>query len=181
MLTMGQLADTFYSETLKALSISEIQTSSVANGLSFVVGVNSAIDTIDIAAPLNILLIAPDDDKLIHLGVAISIVSAGSFDTFEDDGNLAHFNVSGGVALTSLNRNRNSLIASDVLAYSAPTVTAATDDARILSERIGGVLGGDVREGSYLILKKNTKYLFRIRTDADNNEGSITLSWFRFP
>jgi len=177
-LTMGQLEDTFYCPVLKSLHTIDIHTCKTLNGLSYTVFANSAVDAIDIAAPLDIKLVTPATLTMMHLTIATSLAAAGNLLAYEDDGVAAHFDVTGGVAQTPINRNRNSVLTSGVLAYTGVTVTQATADVLILSERIGGVLGGRVERGSYLILKTNTQYLFRLTTDADNNEGSMVLSWF---
>ena len=89
--------------------------------------------------------------------------------------------VTGGTAITALNKNRNSLVTSQSAALSNPTVT--TLGTPILSQiLIGGegkkAGGGDVGS-SDLILKPLTTYLFRLtNVNGTAHAAEIVLEWY---
>ena len=177
-LSMKQLSETYYDTLTKSLKTITDKTFAVLLGNSYMVSQNSAIDALDIAAPLTYHVTTPDTLYQAHLEAAVSVGAAAIIEVFEDDGNAAHFDVSAGDAVIPINRNRNSANVSAFTVASGVTVTQATADVLIYSRRVGGVLGssGNFPEDG-IILKLNTQYLIRVLSDADNNEGSLGLTW----
>jgi hypothetical protein len=89
--------------------------------------------------------------------------------------------VTGGTAITALNKNRNSLVTSQSAALSNPTVT--TLGTPILSQiLIGGQgkkAGGGAVGSSDLILKPLTTYLFRLTNiNGTAHAAEIVLEWY---
>ena len=89
--------------------------------------------------------------------------------------------VTGGTSITPLNKNRNSTIASQGVALLNPTVNSL--GTMILSQiLIGGegkkASGGTV-DGSDLILKPLTTYLFRLtNVNGTDHAAEIILGWY---
>jgi hypothetical protein len=109
--------------------------------------------------------------------ISISGLCAGNAMGFLYEGSV----VTGGTAITALNKNRNSLVTSQSAALSNPTVT--TLGTPILSQiLIGGegkkAGGGDVGS-SDLILKPLTTYLFRLtNVNGTAHAAEIVLEWY---
>ena len=103
-------------------------------------------------------------------------------EVFEDNGVITDFDVTGGVQMIPFCRNRSLCCdsISDAVVHSGVTVTAATAAAALPTKRVGGLLGGELSHKPCLVLNSNTKYLFRISTDANNNEGTLVLTWFNY-
>lgn len=144
-------------------------------GKSFMLSLSSAIDAFDIASPLSFLFTTPDTKTWAHMVVHGSANTAAIIQIFEDTGVAAEFNVTAGSAIVPKNRNRNSSNASVITAAHTPTITKA-EAAALLHSKYAAKAG--VEETLYIVLKQNTKYLFRFLTVDDNNEGSINLSWY---
>jgi hypothetical protein len=109
--------------------------------------------------------------------ISISGLCAGNAIGFLYEGSV----VTGGTAITAINKNRNSVITSQSAALSNPTVT--TLGTPILSQiLIGGegkkAGGGDVGS-SDLILKPLTTYLFRLtNVNGTAHAAEIVLEWY---
>jgi hypothetical protein len=109
--------------------------------------------------------------------ISISGLCAGDAMGFLYEGSV----VTGGTAITALNKNRNSLITSQSAALSNPTVT--TLGTPILSQiLIGGAgkkAGGGAVGSSDLILKPLTTYLFRLtNVNSTDHAAEIVLEWY---
>jgi hypothetical protein len=109
--------------------------------------------------------------------ISISGLCAGDAMGFLYEGSV----VTGGTAITALNKNRNSLITSQSAALSNPTVT--TLGTPILSQiLIGGQgkkAGGGAIGSSDLILKPLTTYLFRLTNiNGTAHAAEIVLEWY---
>lgn len=109
--------------------------------------------------------------------ISISGLCAGDAMGFLYEGSV----VTGGTAITALNKNRNSLITSQSAALSNPTVT--TLGTPILSQiLIGGQgkkAGGGAVGSSDLILKPLTTYLFRLtNVNSTDHAAEIVLEWY---
>lgn len=179
-LTIQQLKEGVLNDPLNVLPVCDILESKNANGEVFYVSVNTALNTLSIADPITISMLTPDSDNLACVSI-IAIVTAGAIlEVFEDNGVLTDFNVSGGVSMIPFNRNRCSCAEgpSEFILYSGVTVTAATAAVALPVKRVGGLLGGEMAHRPGLVLKKNTKYLFRIASDANFNEGTLVLTWY---
>jgi hypothetical protein len=109
--------------------------------------------------------------------ISISGLCAGDAMGFLYEGSV----VTGGTAITALNKNRNSLVTSQSAALSNPTVT--TLGTPILSQiLIGGQgkkAGGGAVGSSDLILKPLTTYLFRLtNVNGTDHAAEIVLEWY---
>jgi hypothetical protein len=109
--------------------------------------------------------------------ISISGLCAGDAMGFLYEGSV----VTGGTAITALNKNRNSLVTSQSAALSNPTVT--TLGTPILSQiLIGGQgkkAGGGAVGSSDLILKPLTTYLFRLtNVNSTDHAAEIVLEWY---
>jgi hypothetical protein len=109
--------------------------------------------------------------------ISISGLCAGDAMGFLYEGSV----VTGGTAITALNKNRNSLTTSQSAALSNPTVT--TLGTPILSQiLIGGQgkkAGGGAIGSSDLILKPLTTYLFRLTNiNGTAHAAEIVLEWY---
>ena len=109
--------------------------------------------------------------------ISISGLCAGDAVGFLYEGSV----VTGGTAITALNKNRNSLVTSQSAALSNPTVT--TLGTPILSQiLIGGQgkkAGGGAVGSSDLILKPLTTYLFRLtNVNGTDHAAEIVLEWY---
>ena len=128
----------------------------------------------------------PDDESIdiaiafaagVTPNISISGLCAGDAMGFLYEGSV----VTGGTAITALNKNRNSLITSQSAALSNPTVT--TLGTPILSQiLIGGQgkkAGGGAIGSSDLILKPLTTYLFRLtNVNGTAHAAEIVLEWY---
>jgi len=158
-----------------SLQVIDFMDHEVHAGDAFTVSQRSAIDAFDIASPLSFYIITPNTAKHAHLTLYGEANLPAYWEFFEDTDVIGEFNVSGGSAITPVNRNRNSDITSTLTITTGPTITAATAAARIATESTGKAGGGV--EGLGFILKKNTKYLARATSYQDNNEGSLRMKW----
>ena len=109
--------------------------------------------------------------------ISISGLCAGNAMGFLYEGSV----VTGGTAITALNKNRGSLTTSQSAALSSPTVT--TLGTPILSQiLIGGEgkkAGGGEVGSSDLILKPLTTYLFRLTNiNGTAHAAEIVLEWY---
>jgi hypothetical protein len=109
--------------------------------------------------------------------ISISGLCAGNAMGFLYEGSV----VTGGTALTALNKNRGSLITSQSAALLNPTIT--TLGTPILSQiLIGGEgkkAGGGSVGSSDLILKPLTTYLFRLtNVNGIDHASEIILEWY---
>lgn len=144
-------------------------------GKAFMLSLSSALDAFDIASPMSFLFTTPDTKEWAHMVVHGSANTAAILQVFEDTGVAAEFNVTGGSAIVPKNRNRNSSNVSVMTVTHTPTITKA-EAAALLHSKYAAKAG--VEESFYFVLKQGTKYLFRFLSVADNNEGSLNLSWF---
>jgi len=100
-----------------------------------------------------------------------------TFDILEDVSSFA-----GGAAFTVLNFNRNSSKTSGMTVTTGHTgsdLITPTGGSEIWNETLGTRGAQSSRENaSELILKQNSKYLFRITNGATANNVSILLTWY---
>jgi hypothetical protein len=128
----------------------------------------------------------PDDESIdiaiafaagVTPNISISGLCAGDAMGFLYEGSV----VTGGTAITALNKNRSSLTTSQSAALLNPTVT--TLGTPILSQiLIGGQgkkAGGGAVGSSDLILKPLTTYLFRLtNVNSTAHAAEIVLEWY---
>lgn len=177
MITMQQLRAVLMDLDIDALKIVDHNTYAIHVGHLFTVSQISALNGLDIASPLTFHVTTPGEEISIHLATSFNVSTGVVFEVFEDNSIITDFNVSGGNPITCINRNRPLNSGCELVIASGVTVTAATLAARIDGVRCGGAfVGGTVTSGNF-VLAPNTQYLFRLTSDADNNEGSLNLNW----
>ena len=120
---------------------------------------------------------APDTTKWIHIIFEVAGSASTSFDVFEagdfdDDG----------ISSTPLNSNRNS---SNTAGFGVSAdCTVNSTGTRILNYRFGSgtnpskALSGENRSRTELVLKQDTNYLWRIRSNAADNNVTYVGSWY---
>jgi hypothetical protein len=109
--------------------------------------------------------------------ISISGLCAGDAIGFLYEGSV----VTGGTAITAVNKNRNSVITSQSAALSNPTVTTLGTPilAQILIGGQGKKAGGGGIGSSDLILKPLTTYLFRLtNVNGTAHAAEIVLEWY---
>jgi len=113
-------------------------------------------------------IITPDTTKWIHMTFAIEGSYAVHLDIYEDsdfDGD--------GVAVDSFNNNRNSGNTTGMTITSDPTVNSVGD--MIFAQQKGAnKQAGSLERAQEIILKQNTKYIFRITNESTSTN---TISW----
>ena len=119
----------------------------------------------------------PNTTKWAHLLLEIQLTAGATFDILEDVTSFA-----GGVAFTERNFNRNSSKAATCIATTGHTgadLVVPTGGTEIWNETLGsrGLLTSR-QNASELILKQNSKYLFRITNSTAANITTILLTWY---
>jgi len=119
----------------------------------------------------------PNSTKWVHLLFALESTGQTEFTVFEDvTGN------NDGTPVTPNNSNRNKPDASASVLSQDATIT---DEGTILENQLFGVtgnpsksVGGSTGRDDEIVLKQNTKYLFRISSDSASNNVSWRASWY---
>jgi len=131
---------------------------------------------VDTAAPKYWMVVTPNSTTRVKISATLSASGAGIMQLYE-----APTVTDNGSALTIVNLNRVSASTSTATAFSDPTVT---DDGTLLLTYMipaGGVpkaVGSSVRQDTEVILKANTKYVFKFTPDADNVSAGLVAAWF---
>ena len=177
-LTIDQFLDAFADINFYGLKAVQFFNAAVNEGKAFIYTYSSAKNGLDVASPMTVFLQTPNSDELSYMDIVVSLASGGLFELFEDNGNTSDFNVSGGTDAVVRNRNRNFPDNSSLIVKTSPTITTLTNNVRLIdfrlgSRRVGGNIGAT--DG---VLKANTKYVIRLSTNNDNNEGTIALNWY---
>jgi hypothetical protein len=122
-------------------------------------------------------LTTPNTTKWSHLLLRVDLSAAATFDVLED---VTSF--SGGAAFTPLNFNRNSSNVSGntiIVGHTGSDLITPTGGTSIWNENLGTRGQQTSRSNaSELILKQNSKYLFRITNSTASNNTSILLTWY---
>lgn len=127
---------------------------------------------LDIGDNFTLTLITPDTATRVHVVWQAEGTNAIHIFLFEDA-----IVSSPGVAITPVNRNRNSLNTTTVTARENDTIS---DFGTQLWEWHTGdrKIAGEEREVNEYILKQNTTYLLVISSEADNNMVSGQANWY---
>jgi hypothetical protein len=126
---------------------------------------------------MDILVITPDTTKWSHAPWEIESTLVTTFYIYE--GTTVSNN---GTDLSEINSNRNSASVAGTQTYHTPTVTGT--GTQIYIEAFGISTGAFVRVGGEsnstqeIILKQNTKYLFRITSGTNGSLISFRLRWY---
>jgi len=147
---------------------------SVHEGEAYMLSLSSALDAFDIDAPLSFLFTTPNTPIRCHMYVHGSANTAAIIQVYEDTGVATEFDVTGGTSITPKNRNRNSSNVATAIATHTPSITKA-EAVALLHSKYAAKSG--IEESFPVLLKQNTKYLFRFLSSANDNEGSLNLSW----
>lgn len=132
---------------------------------------------VDNAATQDYLITTPDTTKYAHWGYEVNGTVGGiTIELFEAADRT------GTTALTLLNRNRNSATTA-TLAIHRGQSGGTTDGTRILWATDGtgtaaGKESGKVGEGTERVLKRNTKYIFRITSKVNDNDIAVRFNWY---
>lgn len=123
----------------------------------------------------NLLVVTPNTEKWAHMVVqATGEDGTVIFETFE--GAVTSNN---GTRDNERNRNRNSPDNNTTLVYLNPTITS--DGSSLGSSKFGSgkTSGGGGRDSEEVILKQNTKYVFRItNATVSSNTVNWVLDWY---
>lgn len=168
----------FCDKLTRAIKVMDYEHHEIHEGSSFMAFQLSAVNDLDIATPLTFSIITPATMVLTHLAMEANLGDAGYVEIFEDNGNAAQFDISGGTPFTPVNRNRYLRTASVMHMWTGVTVTQANVATRIFAKSMVNRWGGEVSHREELILDNNRQYLIRLSTYADNNEGSLNLNWY---
>jgi hypothetical protein len=123
------------------------------------------------------IMVTPNTTKWCHLVWEISGTLITTVEIFE--GTTTSDN---GTEITIYNRNRNNGTSSTMNAYHTPTITL--DGTKLYAEKFGVSggnsirIGGVVRSAQEVILKQNTKYLFRVTSGSASNDISSKFRWY---
>jgi hypothetical protein len=127
--------------------------------------------TIASGGTVDITMQTPDTNKWIHMLYRGELSGAATIDFYENA-----TGISGGTPLTMVNKNRNSVTASDAIVLFNPS---ATPGDRIDGFKYGSA-GGNPTRVRKMILKQNTIYLWRIVSQAADNSFSFHGEWDEF-
>ena len=134
--------------------------------------------TVDLAqsAAANLLIVTPDTTRYAHFGWLLHCELEADMALYEAVTATAAANPS-----VAYNRERNWATTSTVVVTHTPTgVTEGATIIRSAHFGTGRTAGGSSDDGQEFILKRNTKYLFRV-TNAVNSASnyiSIRLNWY---
>ncbi len=124
-------------------------------------------------ASLDLLVITPNTTKWLHMFLEGQSEAEGFWYVYRDT------NSTGGSGITPLNKNENSINTSGATITSGPTVTTPGTQIRIAKTGSGNKVGGFIRGVGEMILKQNTKYLFRFTNSiAQDKWVSQQLTWY---
>jgi len=159
-----------------ALITASIMQNAVHEGNAFMVSQRTALDEFDMDAPLTFYIIVPDTLKWAHLSIFCDANTPAYWELFEDGGDPSKFDVSGGVAVVPVNRNRNLSSGESGLTITKGATVDKADAACCIATEVAAK-AADESQRVGVVLKQNTKYLVRAMSYADNNEGSLRLKW----
>ena len=179
-LTIHQLITRFSKYSGNFINVNNEWVDRVGAGRAFNVCQATAMDALDIATPMTYHIVTGSNGVVIHIVTDVAVSLNATFEIFKDDGNAAHFDISGGTIETPVNRSGQSdNVAQNITIKSGVTITHATVDARVAVRRIGSAFFGDsMTESKAIILSDSSEYLFKVTSDADDNEGSLILDWY---
>lgn len=129
------------------------------------------------ASTVDLAIITPDTTKWAHMTFSFETTGETLFQIYE----VSDFDGDGGV-VTPLNNNRNSTNASVLTITTDPTVNSY---GNLIGASLVGVTtnptkssGGLVARNNELILKQNTKYIFKFTSNSANNNISYAAEWY---
>jgi len=163
----------------RALPIIDFNHHEIHDGTAFATGYYSV--DLDAASTLDLVIITPDTAEYSHLFWKVRSTLVTTLEIHEGITTQAPNN--DGTPIVRLNRDRNSATVASVTAFHTPSILGA--GTTIFSDSWGISTGGQVRVGGEsnstdeIILKRNTKYMFRVISGTNDNRVSITLYWYQ--
>jgi len=121
-------------------------------------------------ATKDILIVTPDTARWAHMVIGLESASSVVVGTLYE----ATVTSSDGTLDGARNRNRNFPDDNTTLVYEDPTVTTVGDLIYTASVGSGRNIGGGARDSEEIILKQNTKYLFRM---TEQNVVATVVNW----
>ena len=123
-------------------------------------------------------IVTPNSTKWLHMLYDVEGTTQTEFYIYENP------TFTSGTVKTAMNSNRNSVKTASILIYYNPTITALGD---LIYSRSSGVAGAtpskattesNFQREDELILKQNTKYVFKIISKANDNIISYHGKWY---
>jgi len=137
----------------------------------------AGFETLDADNSINFAVTTPDSNTEIHMSFMTNGVSRTEVYVYEDA------EVSGGTTATPINNNRNSTNTSSLTIAKNPTIN--TQGTLIYSETRGlegtnkiPSLSAGFGRSRELVLKRNSTYIFQIKSKEDTNHVSYLGSWY---
>jgi hypothetical protein len=159
----GQLA--IRNQSMQVLDLIE---QCINDGNRYMVG---GYATIANGGTVDITMQTPDSTDLIHMLYRGELSGAATVDFYENA-----TGISGGTALSMVNKNRNSANVSGAVVLFNPS---ATPGDRIDGFKYGSA-GGNPSRIRKMILKRNTAYLWRIVSQVAGNDFNFHGEWDEF-
>ena len=163
-----------YDGSTSAISVIDYAHHEVHGGSSYWAAVNATLGNAEVAT---IGFTTPNTTKWAHLLLQVDVNASCAFDVLES---VTSF--SGGAAYTIRNFDRNSTNSSGmtvITGYTGSDLITPTGGTTIWAENLGTKGVSTSRENSSeLIMKQNTKYLFRVTNGATSNAMTILLTWY---
>ncbi len=152
-----------------SLTTMDIQHSALHDGCNFVV---SGFETVANSATVEFVVETPDTTTWTHMTFYIQGTDTVSIEIYENTDADADGTVS-----TPINNNRNSSVSSTVVVRKDPTINS--DGDLIFSQKSGDRRrAGLLTRNDEIILKQNTKYLFKITSFNNGNVVTYVGSWY---
>jgi hypothetical protein len=154
----------------EAMEIIDYEHHEIHSGSSFVL---TNVSDVASGATFDLLMVTPDTTSWAHMFIQATTERETLFEIFE-----GVTTSSDGTVCTPTNRNRNSTSTANLLCYHTPSITSTA--SLILNAKSGsGKTGGEARSEQEIVLKQNTKYLFRVTNDsASAGWVSQQLNWY---
>lgn len=136
----------------------------------------NGVFTLDSGGVKSYMLTTANADRRPHLSYESEGVFGFSFDIYEGSDRT------GSTGLLAYNRNRASTTTA-TLAIDSVAAGGTTDGTRIVQRVCGsgtstGKLSGTSNEATEWLLAKNTKYVLKITSSANNNTVGLRLNWY---
>lgn len=126
------------------------------------------------SANMDLLIVTPNTDIRAHFTYELDVEAETDIILYEA------VTATAGTAVVAYNRDRNSTTAATVVVTHTPSaITEGTTLIRSFHLGSGKAFGGGDRAVHEFILKKNTKYLFRLNNvTASANYMAVKLDWY---
>lgn len=127
-------------------------------------------------ANVDLLVVTPNSSVYAHFEYEIDTEGEIDFGLYEGANPSNN-----GTPIQTQNRNRNLSTPSTTLVYHTPAIAAGSEGTRIRFRHSGSkkLIGGSDRAVHEIILKRNTKYLLRVRNDSGmENYIAVRTDWY---